>query len=98
MFYGVYRGFVTDGSQLDSGGRVRVTVPAIGGASAPVAPVCSTCNCAWGIQTGDEVVVAFEGGDPARPVVLGMIQGGGSRPPEQSSGGTTSFPRVTRPR
>jgi hypothetical protein len=39
-----------------------------------VAPVCYSCSCAWAIQTGATVAVAFEGGDPARPIVLGQIE------------------------
>jgi hypothetical protein len=98
MFYGVHRGFVVDASQLGTGGRVQVTVPAVGGMTAPVAPVCSTCNCAWSVEAGDEVIVAFEGGDPARPIVLGVIQSGGAPPPTQGAGGGTGPVRIGRPR
>ena len=66
----IHRGQVIDTSQLESSGRVRVAVP--GGASM-WAPVCYTCACAWGVQSGATVIVAYEGGDASRPVVLGQI-------------------------
>ncbi len=69
---GVYRGRVLDTSDLAARGRVRIMVPAVGAASV-MAPVVYTCNCAWGIQVGATVIVAFEGGDVAMPVVLGQI-------------------------
>ena len=69
---GVYRGKVLDTSQLAARGRVRIMVPAVG-ASSVNTPVCYTCNCAWGIQVGATVMVAFEGGDVAFPVVLGQV-------------------------
>ena len=74
MFYGVYRGFVLDASAIGNGGRVTVNVPAVGAMTNAVAPVCYSCSCAWAIQTGATVAVAFEGGDPARPIVLGQIE------------------------
>lgn len=70
--YGVYRGVVQDASQLADSGRVRVNVP-MAGSTGNWAPVTYTCACAWGIQTGATVMVAFEGGDPSRPVVLGQV-------------------------
>lgn len=34
-------------------------------------------------EVGDEVLVAFEGGDPRSPYVLGALWGGSSSPPER---------------
>jgi phage baseplate assembly protein gpV len=34
-------------------------------------------------EVGDEVLVAFEGGDPRSPYVLGALWGGSSNPPER---------------
>jgi hypothetical protein len=73
MFFGVYRGNVLDASTIGSNGHVTVNVPAVGAMTNAVAPVCYSCSCAWAIQTGATVAVAFEGGDPSRPIVLGQI-------------------------
>ncbi len=70
---GVFRGRVVDASELNTRGRVRVMVPNVGGANSMPAPVAYSCNCAWGIQVGSTVVVAFEGGNADFPIVLGQI-------------------------
>jgi uncharacterized protein involved in type VI secretion and phage assembly len=72
--YGMHRGRVVDATELSSNGRVRVQVPSLG-LSSSAAPVAYTSSCAWGIQVGAVVLVAFEGGDISRPVVVGQIDG-----------------------
>jgi hypothetical protein len=65
---GVYMGIVTSGGDPSGQGRLQVSVPSLGipPAWAPV------CNGASG-RVGGKAVVAFEGGDSSRPVVLGFI-------------------------
>jgi Type VI secretion system/phage-baseplate injector OB domain len=72
--FGVYRGQITDTNDPTGSGRVKVRVPQIGGVNA-WAPVCYSCNGGWGITVGSAAIVAFEGGDLNRPVVLGQIDG-----------------------
>lgn len=63
--YGVYRGVILDSSDPQVSGRVKVSVE---GRQA-WAPTITDSN----IQVGATVIVAFEQGDPARPVVLGRV-------------------------
>jgi Type VI secretion system/phage-baseplate injector OB domain len=68
QLFGVYIGQAVGGGDPDRLGRIRVTVPSLA-VSPSWAPVC---NNAGSRSTGD-VVVAFEAGDPARPIVLGFL-------------------------
>jgi hypothetical protein len=65
---GVYMAVVMGGGDPSNQGRIQVSVPAIG-ISATWAPVC---NGGRG-TVGGKAVVAFEGGDPTRPIVLGFL-------------------------
>ena len=75
---GVYRGVVVDNSDPQKSGRLRVRVPAIAGAADSWAlPCLPFAGAAAGLgqppQIGRGVWVAFEGGDPASPVLLGFL-------------------------
>ena len=70
-YFGVYRGILTDISNLNNS-RVTINVPAVGLSSA-TAPVVYSCNAGWLMNVGQTVIVAFELGDVARPIVLGVV-------------------------
>jgi uncharacterized protein involved in type VI secretion and phage assembly len=89
-WYGVYTALVTD--VKDSDGRVRVRLPwatdpegAVYVLWARVATLMAGANRGtWFIpEPGDEVMVAFEGGDPRSPIVVGALWNGVDTPPEQ---------------
>jgi uncharacterized protein involved in type VI secretion and phage assembly len=71
---GVVRGFITDTADPGGQGRVQVQLPALAGSGGAWASVCRPLGAAGGASggVGGEVWVAFENGDPDRPVVLGL--------------------------
>ena len=94
IWYGVAPATVTDISDPDGQGRVQVTLPwcpdSGGGryeAWARIATLfAGSDRGSWFIpDVGDEVLVAFEHGDPARPYVLGGLWNGSDSPPESAS-------------
>ena len=71
--YGVYRGTVGANNDPSGRGRVKVSVPTAG-VDSVWAPVCLPAGAATAsIHVGATVVVAFEGGDPGYPIVLGRL-------------------------
>jgi uncharacterized protein involved in type VI secretion and phage assembly len=81
-------GVVTNNNDPDDMGRVRVQYPALGdnieGWWARVATINAGQERGLFMlpQVGDEVVVAFEHGDPRRPFVLGSLYTGQDKLPE----------------
>ena len=75
QYYGVYRGTVSDTSDPAGIGRVMVSVPALGLEAWALAALPPAADSSAKFQVGASVVVAFEGGDAARPVVLGQVGG-----------------------
>ncbi|HLX44879.1 MAG TPA: phage baseplate assembly protein V [Bryobacteraceae bacterium] len=65
---GVYMGVVVGGGDPGGQGRLQVSVPSIG-VGPTWAPVC---NGGRG-RVGGKAVIAFEAGDPDRPIVLGFL-------------------------
>lgn len=96
-WYGVAPALVTDISDPDGQGRVKVKLPwapdSGGGAGyegwARIATLFAGNNRgSWFIpDVGDEVLVAFEHGDPRRPYVLGGLWNGKDSPPQSMESG-----------
>lgn len=91
-FYGVYVALVTDVQDPDGLGRVRVRLPwATDPDGSPYDPWARVATLMAGYNRGtwfipepdDEVLVAFEAGDPRSPVVIGGLWNGVDTPPEQ---------------
>jgi uncharacterized protein involved in type VI secretion and phage assembly len=95
LFYGVYPALVTDLADPDDQGRVKVRLPwspDVDGDSyeawARLATMMAGADRGtWFIpDVADEVLVAFEAGNPRRPYVVGALWNGQDAPPEQMDG------------
>jgi len=100
-FYGVYPARVTDNLDPVGQGRVTVSVPMLGAPSnlwaRMAVPFAGNQRGAWLIpDVDDEVLVAFEGGDPAHPIVIGSLWNGVDRPPETMDANNSRKRIVTR--
>jgi uncharacterized protein involved in type VI secretion and phage assembly len=102
-WFGVYPAVVSDISDPESIGRVRVTLPwapDTGGDKYDTWARLATFMAgndrgSWFIpDVGDEVLVAFEGGDPRRPYVIGALWNGQDSPPESMDGGGRNYKKV----
>ncbi|HEY7066779.1 MAG TPA: phage baseplate assembly protein V [Chloroflexota bacterium] len=103
LFYGVYPALVTDVVDPDNQGRVRVRLPWSpdpGGSSYEAWARLATLmggnqRGTWFIpDKNDEVLVAFEGGQPRRPYVVGGLWNGQDAPPEQMDGAGNNYLRT----
>jgi uncharacterized protein involved in type VI secretion and phage assembly len=106
-WFGVYPALVSDIKDPDGQGRVQVTLPwapDTGGSPYQVWARLATLmggnnRGSWFIpDTGDEVLVSFEGGDPRRPYVLGGLWNGNDQPPETMDGAGMNYLKVIRSR
>jgi len=106
-WYGVLPALVTDIKDPDNQGRVKVTLPWSPDAKgarydgwARLATMLGGNNRgSWFIpDVNDEVLVAFEHGDPRRPYVLGGLWNGRDAPPESMDGAGNNFKKVLRSR
>jgi hypothetical protein len=82
LFLAVYRAVVTSAEDPQQRGRVQVKVPVVTGDERTWAPMLrQTRDSSFVPEREDEVLVAFEAGDPASPFVLGMLWSSPARPP-----------------
>ncbi len=105
--YGVYPAVVTDLKDPDGQGRVMIKLPwAADAGSGQYEAWARLCTMMAGNNRGsffvpdvdDEVLVAFEDGDPRRPYVLGGLWNGSDAPPEAMDGGGNNDKKVLRSR
>ncbi len=97
--YGVYPALVADINDPDGQGRVKIRLPWLpdddGGFSvwARIATLMAGADRgSWFIpDVDDEVLVAFEAGDPRRPYVVGALWNGQDAPPETMDGAGNNF-------
>jgi uncharacterized protein involved in type VI secretion and phage assembly len=106
-WYGVYPALVSDIADPDGQGRVRITLPWSPDTGsqryevwARLAVLMAGNNRGtWFIpDVGDEVLVAFEGGDPARPYVVGALWNGQDAGPANMDGAGRNNLKVLRSR
>lgn len=106
-WYGVSPALVVDIKDPDNQGRVKVSLPwspDAKGASYEVWARLATLFAgnnrgSWFIpDVNDEVLVAFEHGDPRRPYVVGGLWNGRDQAPESMDGSGNNFKKVLRSR
>lgn len=94
-WFGVHPALVSDIKDPDGQGRVKISLPWSpddGGATYETWARIATLMGGNGRGTwlipdvDDEVLVAFEGGDPRRPYVVGALWNGSDSPPESMDG------------
>ena len=100
LFYGVYPALVSDIVDPNNQGRVKVRLPwspDAGGSNYEVWARLATMmggnnRGSWFIpDKDDEVLVAFEGGNPRRPHVVGALWNGKDDPPERMDGSGNNY-------
>jgi uncharacterized protein involved in type VI secretion and phage assembly len=83
IFPGVYRAVVTAAGDPRQSGRVKVKIPAVLGQEEVWAQLLVQGRRAFFVpEPDDEVLVAFEAGEPRSPVILGTLWDGSDPPPE----------------
>jgi uncharacterized protein involved in type VI secretion and phage assembly len=106
-WYGVMPAVVTDLKDPDNQGRVKVTLPWSPDAKgeryegwARLATMMGGNNRgSWFVpDVDDEVLVAFEHGDPRRPFVVGGLWNGKDKSPESMDGAGKNYKKVLRSR
>lgn len=104
--YGVFPAQVTDIKDSKGQGRIKVKLPwapdADGGFEVwarLAVPMAGNNRGTWLIpDVGDEVLVAFEAGDPRHPFVIGSLWNGSDSPPESMDGAGNNYKKVIRSR
>jgi uncharacterized protein involved in type VI secretion and phage assembly len=73
-YFGAYRAIVGGTADPSGGKRVQVRVPAVLGGATQWAWVCQPYGGTAALpRVGWEVLVVFEEGDPAAPIVIGSL-------------------------
>jgi uncharacterized protein involved in type VI secretion and phage assembly len=102
---GVHLGLVTDVDDPLDQGRVKIHLPWMADTGSDryeswarlSTLMAGAGRGTWFVpDVDDEVVVAFEGGDPSAPIVLGSLWNGVDSPPEQMRSGNTRRTILTR--
>ena len=104
--WGVYTALVTDIKDPDGQGRVRIRFPWAADAGGGyelwarlATPLAGNNRGVWLIpDPNDEVLVAFEGGDPRLPCVIGGLWNGRDAPPERMDGAGNNYKKTLRSR
>lgn len=105
--YGAYPAQVTDIKDPDGQGRVKVKLPWTPDSADGSYQVWARLSVlmagnnrgSWFIpDPNDEVLVLFEGGDPRRPYVVGMLWNGQDSPPESMDGAGNNYKKTIRSR
>lgn len=106
-WYGVYPALVADNKDPDGQGRVLISLPwtpdPSGGQYRAWARLATLMagggRGSWFVpDVDDEVLVAFEGGDPRRPYVVGALWNGRDQPPEAMDGAGRNLRKLLRSR
>lgn len=106
LFHGVYPALVTDLADPDAQGRVRIRLPWAPDAEAGfevwarmAAMFAGPGHGAFFLpDVGDEVLVAFGGGDPRHCFVIGGLWNGQDAPPEEMDSGSANDIKSIRTR
>ena len=105
--FGVYPALVVDVRDPKQQGRIRVALPwapdRAGGAyrvwARLAVPFAGNNRGTWFVpDVDDEVLVAFEAGDPSRPIVAGALWNGRDAPPESMDGAGQNNRKTIRTR
>ena len=103
--YGVYPAVVTDIRDPSNQGRVKIALPdaAAGPGHAAWARLATLMagrnRGSWFLpDVNDEVLVAFEGGDPRRPYVVGSLWNASAQPPQSMDAAGHNNRKVLRSR
>jgi hypothetical protein len=89
---GVALATISDVADPLAKGRVLIRLSSVTSRGTEWAPVVSAIGPGAQLKANDEVLVAFENGDPARPYVIGMLWQGNSPPPEQAGKQAVQLP------
>ncbi len=104
--FGVYPALVTDIKDPKGQGRIKVKLPWMpdedGGYEVwarQAVPMAGNNRGSWFMpDPRDEVLVAFEGGDPRLPIVIGALWNGRDAPPESMDGAGNNYKKTIRSR